>query len=348
MFILSAVLSTLALMAPADASATKKLIWGPNELPNGQSAFPSYDRLGVDVLQLQLQWNVAAPERPATPRSPDDGAYRWPESVDVAVREARKRGIGVALQVSGSPGWANKGRTPSHAPDDVGDYADFLRAASRRYRSVTHWMIWGEPTRPGNFRPMEPNSPTGTRLYARLLDRAYGALKSADRRDKVIGGMTWTFGIVEPPKYIRWLRLPNGKPPRLDLWGHNPFSRRYPNIRQRPYHPGVRDLNDVDTLVSEVSRAYRSRRARPKLWLSEWTVPSDRKSRAFDFFVSRDQQAKWITAGFKLAGRAPYVEGLGWFNLLDDPASQEGGLTTGLMTHSGTRKPAFGAYARVR
>jgi hypothetical protein len=334
-------------LARAAATPPMKLIWGPNDLPNGRSAFPVYKRLGVDVLQRQLSWSDTAPTRPTKPTNPRDRAYVWSSNLDAAIKEARRAGIDVALLVTGSPRWANGGRAREFAPTRPADYAAFLRAASKRYPHVRFWMIWGEPTRPGNFRPMSPNSPKGTRRYARLLDTAYGALKRAGRDNVVIGGMTWTFGIVPPPQYIRWLRLPNGKPPRLDMWGHNPFGRRRPNLSDAPYYPGVRDFNDIDTLHGEVARAYRRTGRNPKLWLSEWTISSDHVNRAYDFFVSRKEQAGWITDAFREVNRVRYVAGLGWYSLLDEPSSITGSLTTGLMTSDARKKPAFGAYARA-
>ncbi|MDQ3275865.1 MAG: hypothetical protein M3Q39_12780, partial [Actinomycetota bacterium] len=168
----------LALLAlPATASAEKKAIWGPVTLPGGASAFPIYEELGVDVLQLQLYWDDVATERPNRGIDPADPAYRWPAELDEAVAMGSRHGIDVALMVKNTPGWANGGRTDNWAPNDAQDYAEFVRAASRRYASVDHWMIWGEPTRKANFQPLPPDSRVGPRRYAKLLDAAYEQLK---------------------------------------------------------------------------------------------------------------------------------------------------------------------------
>ncbi|MEZ5120469.1 MAG: hypothetical protein R2736_02640 [Solirubrobacterales bacterium] len=111
------------------------------------------------------------------------------------------------------------------------------------------------------------------------------------------------------------MRLPDGRPPRMDWYGHNPFSTRFPRLAAQPYAKGVRDLSDIDTLHRELAAAYGSRRT-PKLWLSEFTVSSDHPNRAFNFAVSRRQQAKWVTAAFRLVNSVDYVAGLGWFDLL--------------------------------
>lgn len=342
---LCALTGLASVQSPSPAEASLKMMWGPSDLPDGSSAFPVYKQLGVDVLQHQLSWRSVATARPVHPRDPADPAYKWPTALDEAVVEANQNGIRTALLVKQTPDWANGGRGPEWVPTDVGDYADFLVAASRRYPSVRHWMIWGEPTRGDAFEPMPPNSPVGPRAYARLLDRAYGVLKRERPSNIVIGGNTWTVGVVLPPKFIRWMRLPNGKPPRLDWYGHNPFSVRSPKLSRTPYQ-GVRDMSDVDTLYREVRRAYRGRKA-PRLFLSEFTVSARRANRAFPFFVSEREQARWLSAAYRIADRHRYIAGLGWYTLLDEVDPQQG-LTSGLLDATGKPKPAFEAYRRAR
>jgi hypothetical protein len=323
-----------------------KMIWGPLTMPDGSSAFPTYHRLGVQVLQLQLSWRATAATRPADPSNPADPAYSWSPAMDQAVSEAAHYGIALAVMVKETPGWANGGQDASWAPNEAGDYAAFLQAASRRYPSIHDWMIWGEVTRMGNFNPMPPESPVGPQRYAVLLDAAYGALKAVNPANLVIGGMTYTVGLVSPSNYLRWLRLPDGSPPRMDLYGENPYSTRYPKLSEPPYSAGVRDINDIDTLYHELQGVYAGHGPTPKLWLSEFSI-SDAASRAFDYYVSEPVQAKWLTAAYQLADSVPYVAGLGWYELLDEPTTVSERLTEGLLNASGQPKPAFYAYAHA-
>jgi hypothetical protein len=328
-----------------------KAIWAPLRLPDGSSVFPLLHALDVDVLQVQLAWRQTAPRRPAHPANPNDPAYAWPHDLDQVAAMAARYRVQLAIMVKDSPSWANEGRPPQWAPTDDADYANFLVAAARRYPEVRRWMIWGEVNRGHDFQPMPPDSPVGPRRYARLLAAAYRALKTHDRRDIVVGGMTFTYGIVKPPDFVRWLRLPSGSRPPLDEWGHNPYSRRRPQLNARLSYPGARDLSDMPLFVGEVHAAYRSlrrfRTSGPALWLSEFTVSSDHPNRSFTFATSRREQARWLTSAFRVAMRTRAVSGLGWFNLLDDPQAQPLGLTTGLLTHDGEPKPAYAAYRRV-
>lgn len=340
-----ALVSAAALGPAPAASASLKAIWGPNRLPDGRNAFPVYRRLGVDVLERQLDWRTVARRRPANSQDPADPAYRWPKDLRFAYRHAGRNEMRIALMVKGTPGWANGGQAEQYAPDDPGDYADFLVAASRKYPRVRHWMIWGEPARQSNWLPLPLHRPTAPRAYAILLDRAYSAIKRQDRADVVIGAMTFTVGDVSPNEWVRWMRLPDGRPPRMDWWGHNAFSNRKPRLSRPTYAKGVRDFSDLDTLHREIARAYRGRRV-PRLWISEFTVSSDHANRAFVFYVSRSQQASWLTAAYRIGQRKPWIAGVGWYTLLDDPGPD--GLTAGLLDAEGNAKAAYFAYRRLR
>lgn len=104
------------------------------------------------------------------------------------------------------------------------------------------------------------------------------------------------------------------------------------------------DINDIDTLESQLRGVYRATGHVPRLWLSEFGI-SNSANPSFDYYVSRPVQARWVTAAFKVVNAVPYVAALGWYELLDEPSSSPGRLTEGLMTAAGEPKPAFYAYA---
>jgi len=313
----------LAAGAPtADArQSRKKAIWGPVQV-NGASQFPIYRDLGVGIYQIQLRWAEVAPTRPRHPKSPVDPAYRWPRQVDYAVREGRRYGIAVSVMIIGAPRWANGGRPWNWAPSRAAHFGRFAYAASRRYRRVRHWMVWGEPSRRANFmplvrqrpgRPLSERERRGPRIYARILDSAYVGLKRANPRNAVIGGNTFTTGDVSPVNFIRNLRLPTGRPPRMDLYGHNPYTTRRPDLRNRPLKLGFADFSDLGRLARWTDR-YLRRRGRPplKLFLSELTWATDHPNRVFNFWVSRRTQASWLASALKIARRWPRIYTLGW------------------------------------
>jgi hypothetical protein len=336
--------AVLVLVLGGPAHAAEKALWGPAELPDGSSAFGLYGELGIDTLQLSMSWADVAPTRPAVATDPSDPAYRWPGDVTAAAATAPARGIRLSLLVANSPPWANGDRPVTWAPSNPQDYADFLTAVARRYPAVRRWMIWGEPNRDDRFLPNAENDRVGPRAYALLLDAAYGALKAQSPRNMVIGGNTWTSGTVKPPDFLRFMRLPDGRPPRLDWFGHNPFPFRPPRLADTPLAGGYRDISDTDTVSDEVRRAYGRR---IPLWLSEYTVQSDHGSATFATFVSQALQASYLTSGFRIADDlGPDVAGIGWLALLDESAAADSG-NWGLLSYALQRKPAFGAMQRA-
>ena len=213
-------------------------------------------------------------------------------------------------------------------------------------------MIWGEPSRIDHFQPLPVNRSRGPRIYSRLLDAAYGRLKGENRRNLVIGGNTFTVGDVTPLKFIRSMRLPSGRPPRMDLYGHNPFTRRSPDLRRRPLGFGYADFSDLDTLGRWIDRYLgRVHRHRIRLFLSEFTAPTDHPNLTFNFHVSRATQARWLSAALRITMRWSRVYSLGWFTLYDQPPNGPGGspgdeTNWGLLNWQGRPKPAYRAYKR--
>jgi hypothetical protein len=344
-----AALVAIAGAAEARKPSTKKGIWGPVEVM-GVSQFPIYRDLGAGIYQTVLEWDDVAATRPSDPTNPRDPAYHWPPDLDRAIAEGRRYGIQVALTVMWSPRWANGGHRRQWAPRPRA-YARFLRAAARRYPSVRLWQIWGEPSRRANFQPMPRFEATGPRRYARVLDAAYGALKRENRRNRVIGGNTFTTGDVSPKQFIKGLRLPNGRPPRMDMYGHNPFTARKPALSKGPLGFGFADFSDLDTLARWVDRYLgRGPRGRPlKLYLSEFTIPTDQANYEFNFFVRRGTAASWLRSALRITRRWSRIYTLAWIGLYDEKPNGPNGshgdeVHRGLLDSTGAKKPAYSAY----
>ena len=323
-------------------------MWGPG-IRQGVSLFPTFKELGVKIYEDQLRWDLIAPRRSRRPRDPNDPAYVWPAEVSKAVAEARRYHMKVALQIIYTPRWANGNLPPQWVPRHGQDFANFAIAAARRYPSVHMWMIWGEPSRSHNFRPLSPAKPyarlnarqrLAPHLYAQLLNAAYGALKSVDRSNLVIGGMTDSAASISPQQWIENMRLPDGRPPRLDMYGQNPFSIRAPNLSNPPSPEEQSDFSDLRRLNKVVDHFLGSPGNRdPKLFLSEWTIPTAPNG-DFNFYVDLGVQARWITDAFHVAAQLQSVYALGWIPLYDELPQTAGGL----IEEDGTRKPAFFAW----
>ena len=339
------------------AVTVKKSMWGPLER-NGLPQMPIYADLGVGIWQTVVHWDSVAPTRPANPADPADPAYRWPPEVDRAIAEGARHGIRVSVMLIGSPRWANGGKPWFHAPRKPGDFATFAEAAARRWPVIRHWMIWGEPSKAGNFRPLSSDKGKplrtraqrrGPRLYARMLDASYGRLKEVSRRNLVIGGNTYTVGTIAPLRYIRAMKLPNGRPPRMDLFGHNPFSLREPDLDQPPLGGGFADFSDLDTLTRVLDRSMRRAKVRKqrrlRVFISEFSLPTEHANHEFNFFVTRRTQADWISRALRIARGWKRIYTFGYLGLYDDDVRPEGDqVERGLLERDGTRKPAYAAF----
>ena len=358
--LIAAALLGAALLVPAQADAAptlKKAIWGPIE-HNGLPQFPIYADLGAGIWQTTVRWDQVASARPTDPRNPADPAYAWPLEVDRAISEGASYGIEVSVMLMGAPRWANGGKRWNHAPKDPRDWAAFTEAAARRWPAVRHWMIWGEPTKATNFQPLvrdrgrplrTARQRRGPRLYARMLDASYGRLKRVSRANLVIGGNTFTVGTVAPLHFIEALKLPNGRPPRMDLWGHNPFTLREPDLDHPPLGSGFADFSDLDTLTRVLDRSRRRaevrRQRRLKVFISEFSLPTDHPNHEFNFYVTREVQAQWIAKALQITRSYRRIYTLGYLSLYDD-APRPGGdqVERGLITREGDRKPAYAAF----
>jgi hypothetical protein len=338
---------SVALGARSDAKA----IWGPVSV-GGKSEFPVYHALGVGIFEIDLNWAAVAPTPPRNAADPRDPAYRWPAAITYAIQQASRYDMRVLLQVGETPAWANGGRAWNYPPTHVGSLGRFLTAASRHYPSVHLWMIWGEPDRHANFalttrvparaRTLTPSQARAPHVYAEMLDASYGALKRVSARNLVIGGDTYTWGNIPVRLWIRNLRLPDGRPPRMDLYGHNPFCYRHPSLANPPSPYGAYDFSDLARLSRLVNANLATNGRRIKLFLSEWTIPTASWDDEFNFYVTPRVQARWIKDAWRIVRSSPFIYALGWIHLQDDPPGH--GSSGGLLDSRGRPKPGYYAF----
>jgi hypothetical protein len=318
---------------------------------HGRSQFPLYRRLGTQIYEAALFWPSVDSARPQSPTDPRDPAYHWQPQLAAAIAQATRFGMRVMLEVRDAPAWANGGKPEIWIPTHPSYLADFVEAAAREYPTVHLWMVEGEPESVQHFQPETPVSPHRRHLtpaqayaprhYAQLLDAAYGALKAVSPRNTVIGGDTYTAGNISPAQWIAYMRLPDGRPPRLDLYGHNPFSIRPPSLASRPSGQGKYDFSDIGRLYRFVNRNL----ARPghpiRLFLAEFTIPTAPDDE-FNFYTTTAVQAQWIRDAWRIVrSHRSLVYALGWIHIRDNPPQTNGGLEFA----NGRPKPGFFAWA---
>lgn len=323
----------------------KKATWADRSLPE-KDLFPKYRDLGIGIYQTHALWDRLAPTRPAKPRNPDDPAYVW-EELDQEVAEAEGHGMEVTLMMIGTPEWANGGREWRWTPNDPSDYADFATALSRRYPSVDLFMVWGEPNREPNFGPFTGAPKTddteltleqqrAPRKYAQLLDAAYGALKADDRDNLVIGGNTMLGAgqeVIRPYQWIRYMELPDGSRPRMDMYGHNPHPTRLPDFSNPPSPKGRADFSDLRRLAERLDATFPGPPL--KLFLSEFGIPTGRDL-DLEYEVDPKAALKWWRAAIKLTGEWDRIYTLGLGIPVDSDRNP-----IGVMDRKGRPKPGI-------
>lgn len=320
---------------------------------HGRSILPELRRLGVRVWSTGISWAEIAPSRPANPTSPDDPAYQWPIKLDGFLKEARANGIEPVLYVVGFPAWSNGGRDSRWVPRDPKDFANFMAAAVRRYPEVRRWLVFSEPGNSLNFMPQGGKGSRAPRLYARLLDAAYVSMHAARQNVVVIGGNVHPSGnndqfSTAPDRFLRYMVLPSGRRPRLDMFGINPYTERPLNMALG-HHPRSVDFNDLDWLAQQLDRYWPKRHL--QIFVDEFGWNTEHEAYGWLYYVSRKKQATNLRRAYALAAGLGRVDTLCWYQLYDSPparnSSQWLNWTSGLRTSSGVRKPAWWTYRRV-
>jgi hypothetical protein len=267
------------------------------------------DRLGVDVVRVNLRWDEIAAKRPAKPTSHLDPAYRW-AAADVLLGGLRARGIAPVVTLVGTPRWANGGRAANWAPTSASAFANFAYAAANRYPYVRRWVIWNEPNKYWQLRP------TSARVYTRtLLNPAYAALKRLNRGNLVAGGVTAPRGGAGSVSPVDWIRGMRAAGARFDAYAHHPYPL---NRFETPTSGGCRSCEDItmanlERLLAHVQRAWGTRK---RIWLTEYGYQTNPPDRIMG--VSQALQARYVSEAAYRAYRAPRVDMLIRFLVRDE------------------------------
>jgi hypothetical protein len=115
------------------------------------------DALGLHRLRTDFDWQAIEPAR---------GTWRW-SHYDEVVQQAGAHGIALLGILDYGAAWANPvvyraSGDAAAPPDRLVDFADFARAVTARYPTVTAFEIWNEPNNGGRFWHSAPHAGTPT------------------------------------------------------------------------------------------------------------------------------------------------------------------------------------------
>jgi polysaccharide biosynthesis protein PslG len=338
--------ATLALLlawaSPQAASArVPAKFWGvvPQALPS-DSHFARIKRGGVDSVRLTVAWSGVEPAK---------GSYNW-SGVDTAVARAARHRLELLPAVWGSPSWVAKDQLslPVGSAKQRRAWSGFLKTLIRRYgpkgsfwaanpgvprRPIRTWQIWVEEN---FFYFTKRPSPT---KYAKLVRISHRAIRSADRRARVILGGMFALPAQRPPKAYAARAF-------LDL-----MYRRSPGIKRSfdgvALHPYSRSYVYLKATINQVRNVMkRHGDGRTGLWITEvgWGSGHDN-----GFEKGRKGQARQLKGAFRVFRkyRKPWrLKRVYWFSLDDLAGTCNFCDSSGLFGAGFKPKPAWHAYVR--
>ena len=163
-------------------------------------------KVGSTVIRTTVDWSQAAPRRPARPADAFDPVYRL-DDVDELARNAQRLGVELLISIWGTPGWANGGEKPNHAPSDPHDLEEFAHALADRYSgrhagypSVRLFSVWNEPNHPDFLMPQytKKGADAAPAAYVALLARCWDVLHAYRPGIDVVGPATSPRGNDNP------------------------------------------------------------------------------------------------------------------------------------------------------
>jgi hypothetical protein len=191
-----AMLVAVALAAPvADASTRQLTVMQDDAQVRGRTAqtLDEFDRLGVDIVKVNLYWDEVAPNsrrKPAGFDGSDPADYAWGNYGDV-INGIIDRGMRPFLSLGGrGPRWAtgSRGRRGTYRPN-TREFGRFAEAAGRQFPQVDIWSIWNEPNLYSWLSPQRRKRvPVSPSIYRKLYLAGHRGLRASGNDDTILLG----------------------------------------------------------------------------------------------------------------------------------------------------------------
>jgi hypothetical protein len=330
--------ATLVCAAPAHAIETGIV----ETLGQNVSTPRKASRLGADWVRMWVSWASMQP-------APGQYAAHNVAGLRGAVAAAKAGGLKVLIVVTGSPGWASRGRGGIAPPSDPASFGAFMGGMAQRLPAVDAWELWNEPDSPGFFAGA-PDPAT----YAGMLRAAYPAIKAAQPRAAVVTG-----GLVGNDMDFVEQLYRHGAQGSFDAVGvhtdtaclTNGPGRFYRDERGRIGRFTFTGYREVHAVMSAHGDG-----AKP-IWMTEigWNTQSTRRRSCNvgtwagkkRLGVSPRRQARFLRAAYRCAASDPFVAVAFWFGMQDIRRSRHA-RGYGLFRRGGRGKPSARAFKKLR
>jgi hypothetical protein len=364
----AAALACAWLLVPGDTRAARGLelgiqddglfVQGNKRWPD-QRSFGYAKGLGITRIRVNLHWAFTmSPAQAGARRRPGTIHYNFTQ-VDDLIDAARKRGIRVHLTLSGpSPRWANalKSGAKSWYKPNPREFGEFASVAASHFKGrVDRYSIWNEPNWKTWLGPLD----AAPSIYREMYLFAYGAIKRADRKAKVLIGETSPYGrpglSTSPLAFLRKVTCVNKRYrrvrgcPRLkaDGYAHHPYDFAHPPGYRYPGGDNV-TIGTLSRLTRALDKLKRSGALRVNgggrmpIYLTEYGYFAS-GHRA----LSAKKRARYLQKAYSIALKNPRVKGQMQYLLLTLPPGSDSTFNTGLVSPgTGGRLSQYNALAR--
>jgi polysaccharide biosynthesis protein PslG len=288
-------------------------------------------------VRLDVQWRQAQPSR---------GSYDqwWIHEYGQAIEMARRAGQRVVLMAYNAPAWAS-GSPRSNVPRKPRDFARFMAHLARTYRGkVSAYEVWNEP----NLERFWSTGPS-PRAYTRLLKVTYRAIKSVDRKAKVVfGGLS-----LNDYKFVRRAYRAGAKG-HFDVMATHPYTYCGTTGPRKVRRSHGRITPDSFLAYRKVRRVMVARHDAGPIWFTEfgWNTSTEKcnpRAGIWQGGVSQRKQARYLRQSFRLVRRTHYVKVALWYNFRNNYWQHDANTPEaryGLVRSNYSRKPAYRAFRR--
>ncbi len=312
----------------------------------------SAQKAHASMIHVLADWSQIASTKPASPLNGDDPAYDLSD-LDAIVQTAPRYNLQILMTISGTPKWANGGKTPNVPPTNLGNLTQFAHMLAARYNglrpgfgSVSRWSIWNEPNLELFLKPQfEGTRIVSPEIYAKLFMAGYKGIKAGNPiadvavgetsnrgRNKPVAGVS---GSVAPATFAFLLSKANPRLP-FTAWATHP----YPTDPWLPPTQKVAYPNVTMTRLEEFGKSLEQWfKRRVPIWVTEYAHQTKPE---FPAGVTRAVQAANAKLALQMAASNPYVEMFIWF-ILRDSTNQT--WRSGLIAKNGTKKPAYSTFS---
>ena len=324
--------------------------WSPDATQNLDSA----QAAGATIVHTLANWAQIAPTKPASPLDGDDPAYNLSD-LDKFVAGATDHGMQILVTITGTPKWANSGRTQNYPPTNLRTLTQFAHMLAARYDGtnaergvVTRWSIWNEPNLGRFLAPQYRGKKiVSGATYAKLFLAGYKGIKSGNSSAQVAAGETSNRGrnhptgkvgydTVAPATFAQLVAKAN---PHLSFaaWATHPYPTVYAlGPGQRVAYPNVA-LSTMSRFGADLRKWFHRR---VPIWITEYgeqTKPEDTFGG-----ITYAKQAADLRKALQLAHKDPYVQMFIWFIFRDSTGAT---WASGVEKRTGAKKPSYNAFS---